>query len=317
MHILDANEIFGVTAYTYDRIMEAGGKYWPDTFAVYFKLLEQTRIQKTNRTFTLNKFLMNFFGWWDDRVSRAKKILKNLWLIDDIVIRDWGKIVWHYVQVNYLIDENKVRNTCSTYILTTTTENQGVESTMSGEIETNALSTKHINAWSTKQETRAYSEQSLPLSTQHNSKDKEVKATASATKSKSKPKRKEYPADFEEIRRIYPQNWWKKFDIYKLWCEYNEKERADFLVGAKHLHIYWEYIRHGDIRRSNRMDRWMDGYVVWDEKEKLLETMKQVVNIKDESIMNEAINIAKEFFGEEYVRWALIKNTQRITLDFH
>jgi hypothetical protein len=61
MHILDANEIFGVTAYTYDRIMEAGGKFGPDAFAVYFKLLEQTRIQQTNQTFTLNKFLENYF----------------------------------------------------------------------------------------------------------------------------------------------------------------------------------------------------------------------------------------------------------------
>ena len=149
MHVLDANELFGITSYTYDKIMEVWWKYWPDAFAMYFKLLKQARMQETNQTLTLNKFLMNYFGWWDDRVTRTKKILKDLWLIDDVIVRDelW-KIKWHYVRVNYLIDEQKVRNSCSTYNLSTTTENQAVESTMSGKIETNALSTKYINAWS-------------------------------------------------------------------------------------------------------------------------------------------------------------------------
>lgn len=153
MHVLDANELFGITSYTYDKIMEVWWKYWPDAFAMYFKLLKQARIQETNQTLTLNKFLMNYFGWWDDKVIRTKKILKDLWLIDDVIVRDelW-KIKWHYVRVNYLIDEQKARNSCITYNLSTTTENQAVDSTRSGKVETNALSTKYINAWSTKKE---------------------------------------------------------------------------------------------------------------------------------------------------------------------
>lgn len=47
---------------------------------------------------------------------------------------------------------------------------------------------------------------------------------------------------------------------------------------------------------SNRCDRWMDSFVAVDEKEKLLETMKQVVSIKDEDVMNNAIVKAKDFF---------------------
>ena len=151
MHVLDTNEIFWVTWYTYDRIMEVWWKSWPDAFALYFKFMEQSRIQQTNQTYTLNKFLENYFWRWHERVSKAKKILKDLWLIDDIVIR-WedGKLQWHYVRVNYLVDEEKIRNSALTYNLTTSLENRQSVSTTGGQTATNALSTKYINAWSTK-----------------------------------------------------------------------------------------------------------------------------------------------------------------------
>lgn len=150
MHVLNANDLFWITAYTYDRIMEVWWKHWPDAFAVYFKLLEQTRIQGTNQTFTLDVFLENFFWWGNKRLSVAKWILKDLWLIDNVVVRDeLGRMKAHYVRVNYLIDESKVRNACSTYSLSTGVGIQGVDLPTGGEMETNALSTKYINAWST------------------------------------------------------------------------------------------------------------------------------------------------------------------------
>ena len=149
MHVLDANEIFWMTFYTYDRIMEIWWKRWADAVALYIKLLKQTRMQETNQTYTLNSFIEEYFGWGHERTTQANKVLKKLWLIDNVVIRwnDW-KVQWHYVRVNYLIDEEKVRTSGITYNLTTSLENQALVSTTPSEMATNALSTQYINALS-------------------------------------------------------------------------------------------------------------------------------------------------------------------------
>jgi hypothetical protein len=161
MHVLDANEIFWMTFYTYDRIMEEGGKNWADAFALYVRLIEQTRIQQTNQTRSLNVFLKKWLWRWDERLKKARKVLKDLWLIDDVEIRDTlGRIVSHYVRVNYLIDEKKLRTLSSTYNLSTSGLNGDVDKSTYGETDTNALSTKDINAWSTKD--KLLGEQKIP-----------------------------------------------------------------------------------------------------------------------------------------------------------
>ena len=149
MHVLDVNEIFGMTFYTYDRILEEWGKNWPDAIALYIKLLKQTRIQQTNQTKSLNIFLKEWLGWWDERLKKARQVLKSLGLIDDVVIRDelW-KLAWHYVRVNFLINEQKVRTLGTTYNLSTTGLNPCVDTSTSGQTDTNALSNININAWS-------------------------------------------------------------------------------------------------------------------------------------------------------------------------
>jgi len=158
MHVLDANELFWVTSYTYDRIMEVGWKNWPDAFALYFKLMKQARIQQTNQTYSLNEFLKKWLWRGDERLKNAKNILKGLGLVDDITIRNekW-KITWHYIRVNYLINEEKVRTSGITYNLSTTgicpgmDETQDRELPTSGQTDANAWSTKVENAWSTKE----------------------------------------------------------------------------------------------------------------------------------------------------------------------
>ena len=154
MHVLDVNEIFWLTFYTCDRIIEEWWtKYWADALTLYYKYIKQSRIQQTNQTKTLNIFLKNWLNRWDKRVKNAKLILKKLWLIDDIVVRDeLGKIVWHYVRVNYLINEQKVRTLGMTYNLSTTYSEQGVAEATSGWMNTNALSNITINALSNKKE---------------------------------------------------------------------------------------------------------------------------------------------------------------------
>lgn len=116
MHVLDANEIFWMTFYTYDRIMEAWGKNWPDAVALYIRLLKQSRIQETNQTWSLNEFLQKSMWWWRDRLQDAKKVLNELWLIDYLQLK-WEK--WKFttqlIRVNYLIDEWKIRTNNITY----------------------------------------------------------------------------------------------------------------------------------------------------------------------------------------------------------
>ena len=115
MHVLDANEIFWMTFYTVDRILESGNS---DALALYIKYMKQSRMQDTSKTFSLDEFMWKWLWWWHNRFYKAKKILKELWLID--VIRtmwpDW-KFIDNYVRVNYLIDENRIRNLGTTYEL--------------------------------------------------------------------------------------------------------------------------------------------------------------------------------------------------------
>lgn len=115
MHWLDVNEIFWMTFYTVDRIIESWNS---DVLVLYIKYIKQSRIQNTTKTFSLDEFMWKWLWWWHNRFYKAKKVLKELWLID--VIRtmwpDW-KFIDNYVRVNYLIDENKIRNSGVTYEL--------------------------------------------------------------------------------------------------------------------------------------------------------------------------------------------------------
>ena len=151
MHVLDVNEIFGMPFYTFEKIIEEGWKNWPDAFALYVRLIEQSRIQQTNQTRSLNVFLKNWFWRWDDKLKKARLILKKLWLIDDVEVRDeLGRITWHYVRVNYLINEQKIRTLGITYNLSTSGFTHDVDNSTSGETDTNALSNKIVNALSNK-----------------------------------------------------------------------------------------------------------------------------------------------------------------------
>lgn len=217
MHVLDVNEIFWVTFYTFDRIMELWWKNWPDAYALYTKLVKQSRIQQTNQTKSLNAFLKEWLGRWDDRLKNAKKILKQLWLIDDIDIRDeqW-KIRWHYVRVNFLINENKVRNACMTYNLSTNGFDHDVDLPTSGWTDTNALSTKYINAWSTKLK--------ISSSSDSNESSSEVLANSNLLNSNNVLGDNDYTAQFDIFWKTYPHaRKWKKQDAKKYFMQQDIK----------------------------------------------------------------------------------------------
>lgn len=129
MHVLDANEIFWMTFYTVDRILESGNT---DALALYIRYMKQSRMQDTSKTFSLDEFMWKWLWWWHNRFYKAKKVLKELWLIDVIKTMwpDW-KFVDNYVRVNYLIDENRIRTLGTTYELIHSPQN--AESGKQGE----------------------------------------------------------------------------------------------------------------------------------------------------------------------------------------
>ncbi len=152
MHVLDANEIFWMTFYTYDRILQEWTN-WPDALALYIKLIKQTRIQQTNQTYSLDSFLENWLWWGYKRLKNAKDILNKLWLMDNIVVRDErGKVVGHYVRVNFLINEQNVRTNGITYNLSTTYSEPVVADNQNWIDEHKCLNNINENTWNTKKE---------------------------------------------------------------------------------------------------------------------------------------------------------------------
>jgi len=109
MHKLEANEIVWTTFYTINKIKEY--KNWWDVLLLYFAYIEQSRIQETNQSWSLDVFMMKKMWWGKRKLQNAKKVLKNLWLIDVIQVRNkktW-KISTYYVKTNFIINEDKLK----------------------------------------------------------------------------------------------------------------------------------------------------------------------------------------------------------------
>lgn len=226
MHVLDVNEIFWMPFYTYDRIMEEWGKNWPDAFALYVKLIKQSRIQQTNQTYSLNSFLKDWLKRTDERLKKSRDVLKWLWLINDVVIRDeLGKIKWHYVRVNYLINENKIRTLGIDYNLSTTPEIQGVDNTMSGKSETNALSNININAWSNKKENLSSEWESETQTTQSSAWEKDTHSSSSK-KEWTPPTPPQLLEAYENEKSLVQMIWNSKAVLERAEYKQSKKSRA-------------------------------------------------------------------------------------------
>ncbi len=122
-------------------------EYWADVATLYLFYHKQSKLQKTNQSYSTMIFIKKWLWWGDKRVKDAKKILKELWLIEDVVKRDekW-KIIGHYVKLNYI----KSKKFLNTKIIPSGAETQGVDNSMYGQENTNALSSLNINALSNK-----------------------------------------------------------------------------------------------------------------------------------------------------------------------
>lgn len=227
MHVLDVNEIFGMPFYTYDRIIEEGWTNWPDAFALYVRLIKQSRMQETNQTKSLNIFLKNWFKRWDERLKKAKNVLKKLWLVDDVVVRDeLGKIAWHYVRVNYLINEERVRTFGITYNLSTKALNPGVATSISGQTDTNALSNININALSNKKENLSSEGESETQTTQSSEGEKDTHTPSSTKKEWNPPTPQDLLEAYENEKSLVQMIWNSKAVLERAEYKQSKKSRA-------------------------------------------------------------------------------------------
>lgn len=130
--ILSTNTI--IKLFTYDN--------WSDVISLYLFYHKQCKIQWTNKSFTQSNFAMKWLWWWDERFKKAKKVLKDLNLIEDIQHRDYKwKILWWYVKLNY-IQSDKQAN------LSTGAENHPLDKTTHWVSEDKCLKYNNINTLS-------------------------------------------------------------------------------------------------------------------------------------------------------------------------
>jgi len=152
---IEADQIVWTTFYTIDRLLEH--KNWPDALALYFRYIKQSRIQETNQSWSLDSFMMQWLWWWDLRFKNAKRLLKDLGLIEVVQVR-WtdGKVKTFYVKTNFIINEQKLKQYTIQYEIpaTSSAKNQSVDFPPDGEWGTNALSTKYKCLKNIKETTR-------------------------------------------------------------------------------------------------------------------------------------------------------------------
>jgi len=112
--------IVGTTLPTLDLFRQH--KNGADAFYLFFLYLKQSRVQDNKETFSLDKFMIKATWWWHEKFKRAKKVLRDLWMIRQIKKRDdnW-KIIWHYIWVSHK------------YRLSTSSKNHPSENTTSSK----------------------------------------------------------------------------------------------------------------------------------------------------------------------------------------
>lgn len=130
---------------------------------------------------------------------------------------------------------------------------------------------------------------------------------------KKKRKKVEYTEDYENIWKIYPQNWWTKEKIFKLWLGYDEDRKEKLLFWAKtvrlHKMTWWKYVQ--------RMDRWMEGYTPWNEFEKLCEVKRIVDNLWDDTLKQDCYHELREMFGDEMNRKVAFATARKMEFEWH
>jgi len=123
------NKIIVLDLETVSKLMNLN----PDSATLYLFYHKTSKLQKTNSIWATNSFVMKGLKWGDTKLKKARRILFDLDLIEEVRNRDSkGKIVGCYLILKYL----------------KSSRNQGVDSPGGGKRGTNALSSIKKNALS-------------------------------------------------------------------------------------------------------------------------------------------------------------------------
>ena len=120
------DQIVSTTHHTVNKLLLY--KNWPNALALYFRYIQQRKMQENNQTLSVDSFMIQAMWWSKDKFYKAKKILCDNWLIEVIKKNDkYGKITWWYIKVNFVIQSPTIQET------------QSLEKPESGKTETNTL----------------------------------------------------------------------------------------------------------------------------------------------------------------------------------
>jgi hypothetical protein len=118
-----------------------------DLIGLYTFYYYTAKWQKTNQPKCTDTYCVKGLKWSKTKFYKAKKILKDIGLIQNIKrINKENKVVGWYVRINYIWSKNKTDIIQSPKIKT-------VENQDSGKLDTNALSVNTINALSVNKKT--------------------------------------------------------------------------------------------------------------------------------------------------------------------
>lgn len=100
----DINDLFSFNFSTYQKILDVWWKKWADALALYIRYIKQARMQWKKDTFSLDRFMIKTMKWWKNKFYEVKKILVDLWLIEQLRLQWWEV----KIKVNFIISENKI-----------------------------------------------------------------------------------------------------------------------------------------------------------------------------------------------------------------
>lgn len=163
----DIDQIVSTTHATMHELMKY--KNWGDCIALYFRYIEQRKIQENSQTLSKDSFMQKAMGRGEVRLRNAKKILFDLGLVEKITKR-WsdGKILGHYIKVNFIVSKSIGEGP----ELTTTLPDHAVATPLRGGPRTNTLIVKKntlVVNWNTEEEENSeiplvHEEKKIPFS---------------------------------------------------------------------------------------------------------------------------------------------------------
>lgn len=125
-----------INKHAIDRLIELD---WWDALILWFRYYEQRLMQWQQLTLSTDKFMIKAMGWWVRRFTKAKKMLMDLWMIDVVQKREWDKISWWYVRVNYTFNPETVRTHSVVYEVDSEEQLEQLESSKWRFFETKIL----------------------------------------------------------------------------------------------------------------------------------------------------------------------------------